>query len=65
MHYHVLRVSYNTSSGKELEPVDVGTAYDSLQTRTIAAADGQQFRLPSANRFLLHDWKTRGCNEAH
>lgn len=63
MHFHVYRKSYNSHTGDPLEPVEVGIALDYMQARAVKWEDQKQFRLPSADRGLMHDWQKRMCND--
>lgn len=61
MHYHVTRVDYDSRTGRNQNPVELATVADWGERNLVVAADEQQFRLPSADRFVFHDYRTRPC----
>lgn len=65
MHYHVIRVDYDTRNGHEATPVDLGVTSTYQEYRLASDADAKQFRLPSSDRFILHEYRCRPCTGAH
>jgi len=63
MHFHTIRRDYDTRTGKDLPPVEIGIALDFAQACAVVVQDEKQFRVPSADRFVLHDWCKHPCHD--
>jgi len=63
MHYHVSRKDYDTRTGDDLPAADLGIAADFAQATALTVQDSKQFRVPSADRFVLHDWSRTPCHD--
>jgi hypothetical protein len=61
MHYHVIREDYNSRSGQPLEPVDIGIALDYFGAKVAATQDEKQFKVPGADRGIIHLWTPKKC----
>jgi len=65
MHFHVTRTDYDTRNGHESDPVEIGTAPTFRDCQQLTVSDAKQFRNPSADRFILHQYARRQCSEKH
>lgn len=63
MHFHVIRRDYDTRTGHDLPPIEVGIADEFTDARAVVVQDEKQFRLPTSDRFLLHDWCKHPCHD--
>lgn len=61
MHYHVTRVDYDMRTGRNRNPVELATVDSWDERNTAVRNDDQIFRVPTADRFVLRDYRTREC----
>ena len=61
MHYHVTRIDYDTLTGRNRNPVELATVTSWEERNIVVTADEKLFRVPSADRFILRDYRTRQC----
>lgn len=62
MHYHVTRADFNTRTGRPSGAAWLGIGCDYRGARALEIQDAKQFRVPGAERFILHEWRMRGCH---
>lgn len=64
VHFHVKRTDYDSRTAQETE-VEVAVASTYLAGRQCAEKDEEQFRTPSADRFIWHSYFCVSCGMAH
>ena len=63
MHYHVTRHDYNTRTDQPMDIVGVGHPTETYaEAKDLIIQDEKQFRVPTAERWILHRWEVRPCS---